>query len=235
MEYPTDQILHTLEWIQNHQFCNNMLCLRWLQVQSSPQSMLIIIKVEFYESKSNLLPPEFYIYINPCCKSGKQVNCISNVLLLIFNISCIFVLYQSWEIELTDTTIDNLIFPILHFFFFFFYFFIFISIKKKNDKKTRKQNFFFFFLPVKASLLKLIHNKASMFLRYADKIRKQEGITLTLLFESINLSATSESNFSCETSGISGLKFKWFFNKRTLPAKDNTNISTKRGSKSHGY
>ena len=43
-------------------------------------------------------------------------------------------------------------------------------------------------------------------------------LTFTLLFESMNLSATNESNFSCETSAISGLKFKLFLNSRTLPA-----------------
>jgi hypothetical protein len=42
-------------------------------------------------------------------------------------------------------------------------------------------------------------------------------ITFTLLLESINLSATRDSNFSCETSALSELKFRSFFNRRTLP------------------
>ena len=51
----------------------------------------------------------------------------------------------------------------------------------------------------------------------AINVMKQKEVTLILEFESINRSATSESNFSCETSGISGLKLKLFFKRRTLP------------------
>lgn len=50
---------------------------------------------------------------------------------------------------------------------------------------------------------------------------------MTLLFESISRSATRESNFSCETSGISGLKLKLFFSNSTLPVKHITKIHIK--------
>lgn len=43
-------------------------------------------------------------------------------------------------------------------------------------------------------------------------------LTFTLLFESINRSATNESSFSCEISAISGLKLNWFRSRSTLPA-----------------
>ena len=46
---------------------------------------------------------------------------------------------------------------------------------------------------------------------------KKKKITLRLLFESIKRSATSESNFSCDTSDTSGLRFRLFFNDRMLP------------------
>lgn len=63
--------------------------------------------------------------------------------------------------------------------------------------------------------------------RNKKHVHKGDLITLTLLFESISRSATRESNFSCETSGISGLKLKLFFNSSTLPVKHITKIHIK--------
>lgn len=64
---------------------------------------------------------------------------------------------------------------------------------------------------------------------------QQKAITSMLVFESINRSATSESNFSCETSGISGLRFKLFFSERTLPINCNiTSDKIRRAKRAQG-
>lgn len=64
------------------------------------------------------------------------------------------------------------------------------------------------------------------YVRKYDMIIEQskQYLTLTLLLESISRSATSESNFSWETSGMSGFRFKLFFNKRTLPIASQISI-----------
>lgn len=105
-------------------------------------------------------PPKFDIYINASSKPREQINCIGNVLLLIFDIACVFVL--------------------------------------QDNKKNCQIN---------------LHHK-----RMKSTMITNPTLTFTLLFESINRSATNESNFSCETSTISGLKLNWFLSRRTLPA-----------------
>lgn len=100
--------------------------------------------------------------------------------------------------------------------------FIFTSIPvaRHGSRSIASEMFCCWFSTYPASLF-CIQIKRGFQLTYtiSDKFRWQDkaDLTLILLFESINRSATRESNFCCETSAMSGLKFKLFFNRRTLP------------------
>ena len=71
-----------------HVFCQT---LRQVNKSMHHKKILLNCKVNFnkwsLERKIlEILPPKFSFYINSSCKSRKQINCIGNVLLLIFKI-----------------------------------------------------------------------------------------------------------------------------------------------------